>query len=100
MTATFEPMARQTEDAEGTKKKVPVASKVEPWLKEPLDTFGKRLRALGVHGHGQGGESNAIEGILEMASYMEWFDNPEAFAAELLKFRAAAMSARVKPTKK
>lgn len=99
MTATFAYMPRQTEDPDADKSKVNISGRVDPALKEPLDGFGKRLRELGVHRHGKGGESNALEALLEMATHLGWFDEPEMFAAELMQRRAAAMSARLKPKK-
>ena len=92
MTATFTYMARASEDPELAKKKVPVTAKVDPRLEEALDAFGKRMRVHGVHQHGNGGKSNAVEAVLEMAFYLGWFGDPDTFAAELMRHRADALA--------
>lgn len=94
MTATFLDMAKQLVegDDDAPKSKEQLGARVDPRLKAPLDEFGKRLRELGVSTYGTGGTSNAIEAILEMASYLSWYDEPERFAAELLKHRADAFA--------
>lgn len=102
MAATFVDMAKQIAGAsdDAPRTKVQLGARVDPVLKAPLEDFGQRLRELGVSSYGTGGASNALEAILEMAAYLEWFDNPETFAAELLRRRADALEKRHAASKK
>lgn len=98
MSVSFLNMAKQIvgDGDDAPRSKVQLGARVDPRLEAPLDEFGRCLRELGVSGHGTGGKSNALEALLEMAAYLEWFDNPERFAAELLRYRADALEQRSK----
>lgn len=88
MTLTFTYMPKASDDTESVLSKENITGRADPRLKAFLDPFGKRMRQLGVHKHGQGGESNALEALIEMAYYMKWFEDPKKFAADLLRYRA------------
>lgn len=87
MTATFAPMAKAQHPGESDLKKVSVTGKVPQEMEDILKKFGRELRSRNVTTHGDGGKSNALDAILEMARYLEWFENPDDFADKLFEFR-------------
>ncbi len=75
-------------------RRVTVSGKVPPDVEAKLEALGRELGDL--PGGVRGGKSAALNAILEMATYLGWFDNPDKFHLELLKAQAAAMERKAR----